>query len=465
MPTRLAITRHSRARVVVACVLFAYLAIIRTRHISETFELLGDQILYWNIALRPWRDLPIGGGPSSVGGTTLGPAFLWTMWAIRHVVGPWTGNLPHAGGIGLSIIQSAADVLLLLGIWKRFSSPMLALAVTLMLATAPQEMSLSASIWNPPLAVAFIKMATAFVLLDDRRTLGWSAAATAASVLALQCHSSAVFFAVPVIVSLTIREWVAGGRPRAAQTALVSAAVVLLLEAPYLIDLAMHSGRQTSPARVVANVAFTLGHPAALRPRAAYDALAAAAGGLLVRPWTFALLPLLIAACAIVTAVRTRDDPALACVTFVPLLAAVAGFAFWQGAYEPYWFMTVMPSLMLTIALALTAWRPAAPAVSAALLVLVLVAQPARYADAQIINRLPTYGALARGSQAIRRHTSEVRRIDLEFPVEPSTSAQFIYERVLGGRISPSAPFAATIEPSGHVRFTQAGAASAAGPG
>ena len=54
-----------------ALVVFAYLAILRTRHITEMSELLGDQILYWDIALRPWSDLPLGGGPSSVGGTTL----------------------------------------------------------------------------------------------------------------------------------------------------------------------------------------------------------------------------------------------------------------------------------------------------------------------------------------------------------------------------------------------------------
>src|SRR5690349_2105952 len=91
---------------VVAALVFAFTVFLRTRHITETFELLGDQVLYWNIALRPWRDLPLGGGPSSVGGTTIGPAFIWTMWGIRHVVGPWTSYLPHAGGIGLSVIQS-----------------------------------------------------------------------------------------------------------------------------------------------------------------------------------------------------------------------------------------------------------------------------------------------------------------------------------------------------------------------
>src|SRR5512147_655197 len=87
-----------RSLLVVAALVFGVTVVLRTRHITEIFELLGVQVLSWNIALRPWRGLPLGGGPSSVGGTTIGPAFIWTMWAIRHVVGPWTGNLPHAGG-------------------------------------------------------------------------------------------------------------------------------------------------------------------------------------------------------------------------------------------------------------------------------------------------------------------------------------------------------------------------------
>src|SRR5262245_23843594 len=93
----------------VSLIVFSYLVFIRTRRISQTFWLLGDQILYWRMALGSWRDLPIGGGPSSVGGTTLGPIFLWLLWGIRQIVGPWTYNLPHAGGIGLGILQSIAD--------------------------------------------------------------------------------------------------------------------------------------------------------------------------------------------------------------------------------------------------------------------------------------------------------------------------------------------------------------------
>src|SRR5258706_10049016 len=99
--------RSAKALVVVPFVFFLYLVYIRTHGITEWFQLLGDQVLYWRMALGRFRDLPLA-GPSSVG-TTLGPAFVWIVWGIRHLIGPWTDNLPHAGGIGISLLQSAAD--------------------------------------------------------------------------------------------------------------------------------------------------------------------------------------------------------------------------------------------------------------------------------------------------------------------------------------------------------------------
>jgi hypothetical protein len=445
----------TRALSLVAALTFVATVLLRTRHITEHFELLGDQVLYWDIALRPWSGVPLGGGPSSVGGTTIGPAFLWSIWGIRHVIGPLTGNLPHAGGIGIAIMQSAADALLVAAIWKRFGSMPLALGITLLLATAPEDMSLSASIWNPPVAVAFVKTSIACVLLaGEAGALWWLAGATAAAILAMQCHSSAVFFAAPVIASLTGREIMAERRIRARRVALVSAAVVLLLETPYLINLISHPNQQTRPAVVVQNVSYTLQHPGTLRPRASFADLVKASDAILVRPWTFSALGVLILICVVVTAVRTRHDLALVGITIAPLFAAIAGFSLWHGAFEFYWYMTVMPSVALTIGLALTAWKPVAPLAAAALLLLVLVAQPKRFAHAQTINRLPTYGALVRGSQEIRRRSDEIRSIDIEFRVEPSTNTHFIYERVLGGRVTPDAPFAATIERTGRVRFT-----------
>jgi hypothetical protein len=456
MPARLSVDRLPRARIIVPLAVFVYLAVLRTRNITETFGMLGDQILYWRIALRPWRDLPMGGGPSSVGGTTLGPAFMWTMWVIRHVVGPWTQNLPHAGGIGLSLIQSAADVLLLVAVWKRFGSLPLALAVTLAVATAPQEMSLSATIWNPPLALAFIKMTIALVLLGDReKSLWWPAGATATAVLAVQCHSSAVFVAVPVIASLTVRELLAGRRHRAWTCAYATAAVALVLEAPFLADMALHGVRRTSPSVVVANVLYTYEHAGLLRPAEAFHALANASQLILLAPWKFAWFDMLFIVCGVVTAFRTRNDVTLVSVTVIPLLATVGAFSFWQQAFDYYWFLTMAPSAALTVGLALTAWRPAASLVATLLVLLVVAAQPSRFAYAKTIYHLPEYGRLVRGSREIRRRVSEVRRIETEFDLPPSTDRHFIYE-ILGGRVGSAATYAATIEETGRVHFTLA---------
>lgn len=442
-----------RARIGVALAVFVYLAILRTRHISETFWMLGDQILYWRMALGPWRDLPLGGGPSSVGGTTLGPAFVWILWAVRHAVGPWTDNLPHAGGIGLSIIQSAADAVLLVAIWKRFASLALALAVTLLVATAPYDMALTATIWNPPLAVALVKMTIALVLLGDRdASVWWGVGATATALLAVQTHSSAVFVAAPAIVSLTARELLAHRRHRALTYACASAAVIFVLEAPFFFDLTMHPGKQTSPAIVAGNVAYTIAHPAALRPAAAFRAMAAACEFILLRPWTFAWFGALLASCAALAAFRTRHDVTLVCVTVVPLLSAVAGFSFWQLAYDHYWFLTIAPSAALTMALALTAWRPVAPLVATSLALLVLAAQPSRFADAMTFHRLPEYGPLVRGSREVRRRVSEVRSLETQLALPASTDRHFVYE-ILGGRVTPEAPMAATIESTGRVSF------------
>jgi hypothetical protein len=440
-------------RAALSLIIFSYLTFVRTRGISQTFWLLGDQILYWRTALGSWRDLPIGGGPSSVGGTTLGPVFYWVLWAIRRVVGPWTHNLPHAGGIGLSIIQSAGDALLFAAIWKRFDSLPLALAVTLCVATAPYDMALTATIWNPPLAVALVKITIALVFLGDLSvSIWWRAGATATALLAVQAHSSAAFFAAPVIASFTARELLARRWTRAMAQAGSAAAVILLLEVPFLLNLANQPGTSTSPAIVVNSVSDTLAHPRLLRPGAAFRALVNACEFILLRPWTFAWSGTFLVACAAVTIYRTRGDLPLACSTVVPLVGAVVGFSFWQLPFDHYWFLTVAPSAAMTIALGLTAWRPAAPFVALLLAAVAIVTQPPRLADAMTFHRLPEYGPLASGSRKIRRYAREVRGIDTEFALPPSTEPEFLYQ-VLGGRVTRDGRVTATISRTGSVMF------------
>ena len=176
---------------------------------------------------------------------------------------------------------------------------------------------------------------------------------------------------------------------------------------------------------------------------------------ILLRPWEIGWVAPLLTLSVLVTAFRTRHEVTLAAITYLPLVCAGVGFSFWQQTFNHYWFLTVAPSAALTIALAATAWTRAAPAVASCLALLLVIAQPSRLADSQTMHRLPQYGPLARGSQEIRRRVSEVRSIETEFELPPSSDRQFIFE-TLGGRVTPTAPFVATIEETGRIRFVQA---------
>src|SRR5205085_1053972 len=110
------------ARFAIFALIFSFTLVIRVRGISSHFWMLGDQIRDWSIALGPFSTLPLVGPPTHVGGYTIGPAFYWLLWTIRVLVGPWFDNLPHAGGIGQAMLQSAVDALLAAAVWHRTRS-------------------------------------------------------------------------------------------------------------------------------------------------------------------------------------------------------------------------------------------------------------------------------------------------------------------------------------------------------
>src|SRR4030095_16051541 len=104
-------------------------------------------------------------------------------WRIRATVAPFPGNLPHAGGIGLSLLQSVADVVLGLGIRRATGSWVFAVATVLIVASSPFDLALSSVIWNPVLAVAFAKVGTGLVLSWQDQLTRPRRAVTAAGVL------------------------------------------------------------------------------------------------------------------------------------------------------------------------------------------------------------------------------------------------------------------------------------------
>jgi hypothetical protein len=65
-------------------------------------------------------------------------------------------------------------------------------------------------------------------------------------------------------------------------------------------------------------------------------------------------------------------------------------------------------------------------------------------------------------AEGVRRRVSEVRSLDTQLALPASTDPHCMYE-ILGGRLTPEAPIAATIESTGRVSF--AVAAGHSGPG
>lgn len=422
---------------------------VRTWGITRSFLLLRDQIRDWKIALGPITELPLTGTQSTAGGSSLGPIYYWVLWASRRIIGPFTNNLPHAGAIGIALLQTSADLLLLHALTKRLGSLWLALATVLFTATAAHDLAITATIWNPAVSVAFVKIAIALTLTAGDRPTFWRMGLTAvAAWLAVQAHSSAIFVAVPILAWFFFRDLLRqDGQPFQRARTLVE--LVVLLQLPYLYHALTHP--DATPARALGGMSETLRNPEHYRLGASAAALASATGGILLVPvpagvwWSVTLV---LAALAAVF--RARRDYGLLSLTVIPLALAVLGFAVWQGNYDEYWYLPLAPAVAVMVALVLS--LVPRREVGLALLVAVLLMQPGRLHYAHLIYRMPEYGALAQGSRAIIRQTSEVRRLYTSFAMPPFSDAEFLYQ-VLGGRITETALFDATIDDAGHVRF------------
>ena len=157
--------RQALAELVTAVLVFVFTLTIRIRGISTHFWLLEDQIRDLGIALRPFSELPLVGPPTHVGGYTIGPAYYWLMWAIRVTIGLWFDSLPHGGGVGQGIVESIADALLVIAMWRRTQSVWFALTGAVLIATAAYDVALSAIVWTTVIASALGKIAVALLLL------------------------------------------------------------------------------------------------------------------------------------------------------------------------------------------------------------------------------------------------------------------------------------------------------------
>ena len=421
---------------------------------SETFWLHGDQQRDWTWALAPLAQLRLAGVPSHVGGSTLGPVWYWFLWTARHAVGPWTGNLPHAGAFALAAVQAAADVTLLLGLRRFIGSWWMPLAAVLLLASQPTEIEFTAAMWNPALSAALVKITLGLVFLAAPAFRAeWVAAITVCGWLAVQAHSIAICVTGPLLAALVAAEAAQRRLRQAAARARLIVEFVALLQVPMIVNLVRHPDEPAAPSALIDGIRSAARHPGSLHALTILRTILSTAGAFLLTPLSgagaFSLAVLIVAAAA----VAARRNVVAASVTVLPFAAFWAFFVATQTPWDSYYLTPLMPAMAASLALAATLTSSALKPLGALALVLCVVAQPSRLSDGWTGLRMPEYGPLARGSREIRRRMDDVQNIETDFEMPPFTDTAFLYT-TLGGRIIPESRYTARIARDGSVTFT-----------
>ena len=381
--------------------LFAYVFWFRVHGLAEDFVLMGDQIQAWDIALRGAASLPLGGVASSAGGATVGPAYYWILWSIARLVGPAFDYLPHAGGLGISMLQSLADIVLAWALTRRTGSLTVAFAVVLLQASSVRDAVFSSTIWNPPVAEALLKLAIAGVLVDGGRSRAAAAFIALTAWVAVHCHTTGVLVAAPLLAWTAIVPILEGQRRAGVVRAAVIGAVVAVLQVPWAVN-AMAVGAR-GHTQVGENLLKVVESPStALRPLASASALSTNLEELLATPVAVPFFGVALVAGGGLLIALARDRRLAICGP-VPLLASVAAFALWQGAnFAQYWYVVCLPSAAITL-LAWVGFVPSSAKRVAGLLVLtaVVAIQPARFSLVRATAPYPGYGAMVRGCRQI----------------------------------------------------------------
>jgi hypothetical protein len=388
----------------------------------------------------------------------LGPAFYWVLWLIRVTLGPWFDNLPHAGAIGQVLLASAADTLLLVALWRRTSSMWLALAAVLLVATAPFDLALSATIWNPIMAAVATKTATALVLLGwPERSLTHVGVTAGLAWTAMHCNLPAIFPIVGIFAAIVLPPLLTRNYRDTARRAATIVLVVTVLQLPYFAHQIWRDpgGGGAGVSAITESLGQVLWGPEPLRLTESAASLAHAVNRIQVGPWQANWIGWVLAVCGAVVVVRHRRDVPLLAITVLPLLAALVGYAFWLRDYDDYYYLSVMPAAVLTFQFGLTALAPVrtARALTIALAVVVVALVPARARQSTTIHRMPEYEPLVDGSRQILKRNVAVREIRANF-LPLGSDSEFLF-RSMGGQLDPDGDWVASVDASGVVSYDQ----------
>jgi hypothetical protein len=437
----------------IAVAFFGYIFWIRVYDVSSTFLMLGEQTRDWTIALGGLTDLPLVGAPSTAGGRGFGPSYYWLLWIGRMLIGPFMDNLPHAGGVTVALLQSIADTCLFIALSRRVHWG-LALAMCLAIASAPFDIAISSVIWNPPIAAALIKMSMASALMMTQASPAWHVAMVVGLAwMAVQAHLSAVFVAAPLLGAMALQPLVERSqnlRRTVVERMLIIAAVLLILQIPFLVSMMREPNAPVGPSSAIAG----LTNPKAFRPWSAFDSVTGITGNLVwPSPDSFKFTyPTLLF--GLIVAFMYRKDLIVVAMTAGAVIMATLLFTTSTRNYDGYWFIPFTAALTLTFGMAVAAVpsKAAVKWIGFAVLALMIWRQPARIEDSKRFFKYPQYETMLHASRQLIMQAPVVRDIKVTFDVHPTMDRQFIY-KILGGRIDGSALYTAVVNSDGSVRL------------
>jgi hypothetical protein len=324
-----------------------------------------------------------------------------------------------------------------------------------LLATAPFDLALAPTIWNPVVASTLAKAATALMLLDwHRGSLARVAITAAVAWSAVHAHIGTAFVALSIFSALIIDECLRRDWRTVGQRLATIAGVVGALQIPYVIHRLSHPVSDAAMGAVTYSIAGIMSGREDLRLAASAGYYVEALTSIQGLPWPLTVSVILLLGCGAIVAIRYRHDPVLLTVTLLPQAVAILGYALWLGHLDTYYYLSLMPAAVLTVLLGATALAPwrIAYAVGIALLAGAIVLAPARLQTAATMFRMPEYRALAAGSREIVKRKLPIRSIESALALPATSDPEFLF-RVLGGRIDRQAEWRAVISPDGRVTY------------
>ena len=425
----------------VSLLLAWYAFYFRTNGIGDHLWFMGDQQRDWMAVQGRFTELPTVGTPIATGGVSLGPIFYWVLWGVGRVLSPLLGDLPHVGAIGLVALRSVTDGLLAWALLRRGLPVLAVVGILLVLVSSPFDGALASTIWNPGVAVTFVNLTVALLLLTMTRSLAyWQVGILAATAwIGVQAHTPAIFVAVAVFLYLL---WAADRRGRpgwiaALHASVVIGLVVLVLQLPFLWSEGMASDVDGAPGMLAAGVGRLVSDPASIALGKSVRFLIEGTERLFVSPARLPGLGVWLVVGFGMTAYFWRRDVDLLAVSVLPVGLAWFGYGLVEFDTDAYWLLSLAAPLGLALlgGLARVAPPPVASLLVVGLLVTAAAAQPGRWREFDGLFKAPQYGAIVatlRGVVAEGRAVSAVVGGD---DAADAVNPQLLFS-LIGGRLS-----------------------------